>query len=422
MVRAESVTVTLVYTYNANGLRVAQSVNGTETPFVWDWASGLPEMLSDGDNLYLVGHDTLGQFASEEWAYYLSDALGSIRQETDDTGAVTGNREWTPFGVEMGAAQSGLGYTGEWLDSYTEFNYLRARWYDGVTGRFTQIDPRSGNHQQPLTMNPYLYALANPILLTDPNGEQAGPEPREPYIHEIRASTVEQIAHEFSVPPIILGAALEHQGARMGYSHWFRGDVLLAIDEYVCDIPTALLLYPGLAQTAYPLFKGDTHSYGIGQVRVGMAHYLGDPALHWHRWNEEFYQATPFDLWWNTKLNIRVMAAQLVDVRFNAENPPPSYNVLRPLLPLSTLDLYILYSIAQNHSRPYNVQRLVEDYYNYGISPDSQLFDSYSRAEQSRAILRAIHELQNLEWIKKNWPLDPGVDLDKWERLLPPGQ
>jgi hypothetical protein len=34
--------------------------DGNVTNFVWDWASGIPEMLSDGDNLYLLGHDTLG--------------------------------------------------------------------------------------------------------------------------------------------------------------------------------------------------------------------------------------------------------------------------------------------------------------------------------------------------------------------------
>ena len=39
MVRAAGVTVTLVYTYNAAGLRVAQAVDGDVTTFAWDWAS-----------------------------------------------------------------------------------------------------------------------------------------------------------------------------------------------------------------------------------------------------------------------------------------------------------------------------------------------------------------------------------------------
>jgi YD repeat-containing protein len=114
LVRAQSVSVTLVYTYTAEGLRVAPSGAGDVTTFAWDWASGIPEMLSDDENLYLVAHDTLGWWDGAVWAYYLSDALGSVRQEVDATGAVTGNRKWMPYGVEIGAAQAGLGYTGEW--------------------------------------------------------------------------------------------------------------------------------------------------------------------------------------------------------------------------------------------------------------------------------------------------------------------
>jgi hypothetical protein len=50
MVRAESITATLVYTYNHSGLRVAQSVGGDETTFAWDWATAVPEMLAQFRN------------------------------------------------------------------------------------------------------------------------------------------------------------------------------------------------------------------------------------------------------------------------------------------------------------------------------------------------------------------------------------
>jgi len=131
-VRAESVTSTLVYTYTAGGLLVGRSDSSVPSvdTYAWDWASGLPEMLSEGSNLYLVGHETLGQWDGDEWAYYLSDALGSVRQVTDETGAVVDGREWTPYGVEVGVAQAGLGYTGEWQDASLGLTYLRARWYD----------------------------------------------------------------------------------------------------------------------------------------------------------------------------------------------------------------------------------------------------------------------------------------------------
>jgi len=83
MVRAESITSTLVYTYTADGLRVAQSVDGAATAFVWDWAAGIPEMLYDGRYTYLIGHDTLGWQTGSDWRFVLPDALGSVRQELD---------------------------------------------------------------------------------------------------------------------------------------------------------------------------------------------------------------------------------------------------------------------------------------------------------------------------------------------------
>ena len=76
-------TATLIYTYNADGLRVGQAVQsgplGGSVDYAWDWATGVPELLSDGDALYLVGHETLGQFADDAWAYYLPDALGQAQ-------------------------------------------------------------------------------------------------------------------------------------------------------------------------------------------------------------------------------------------------------------------------------------------------------------------------------------------------------
>ncbi len=45
MVRAESITSTVVCTYSAAGLRVAQSVDGAVVTFAWDWASGISETL-----------------------------------------------------------------------------------------------------------------------------------------------------------------------------------------------------------------------------------------------------------------------------------------------------------------------------------------------------------------------------------------
>jgi RHS repeat-associated protein len=182
LVQAESITSTLVYTYTATGLRVGQRIDGDVTEFAWDWASGLPEMLaqstSSQSTLYLVGHETLGQWdgaspgGAGEWAYYLPDALGSVRQVTDETGAVVSAREWTPYGVKVGGAQAGLGYTGEWQDPALGLQYLRARWYDSYLNQFVSPDPIVPDYRNPQSINGYTYALGNPVGYVDPSGEK----------------------------------------------------------------------------------------------------------------------------------------------------------------------------------------------------------------------------------------------------------
>jgi RHS repeat-associated protein len=186
LVQAESITSTLVYTYTATGLRVGQRIDGDEATYAWDWASGLPEMLSEGGNLYLVGHNTLGQWNGDEWVYYLLDGLGSVRQVTDETGAVVSAREWTPYGVEVGSAQAGLGYTGEWQDPALGMTYLRARWYDAYLNQFVSPDPIVPDYRNPQSINGYTYALGNPIGYTDPTGKSAQDWPDRDAILELR--------------------------------------------------------------------------------------------------------------------------------------------------------------------------------------------------------------------------------------------
>jgi len=152
--------------YNADGLRVRQ---GADT-FTWDWATSVPEVLRDGDSLYLVGHDTLGWQSGADWTYAIPDALGSVRQETGATGIVTDVREWSPYGEELGGAQNGLGYTGEWFDARAGLTYLRARWYDSATGRFISQDTWEGNHNRSQSLNGWIYVEGNPTQYTDPSG------------------------------------------------------------------------------------------------------------------------------------------------------------------------------------------------------------------------------------------------------------
>lgn len=105
----------------------------------------------------------------------LPDALGSVRQWTDDAGNVTYAAAYTPYGEtlwQQDSTQSAWGYTGEWWDADVGLEYPRARWYSPQVGIFSSPDPFPGLQTQPLSFNPYLYALANPINYVDPTGTQ----------------------------------------------------------------------------------------------------------------------------------------------------------------------------------------------------------------------------------------------------------
>jgi RHS repeat-associated protein len=167
MTRAQGITATQVYTYNGDGLLMNR--NGAR--YVWDQAAGLPQMLSDGSTLYVPG---VGQWNGTSWAYELTDGLGSVRQLVNAQGNVVQSYTYSPFGEVIAAAgsrSSALQYTGEQKDVDTGLVYLRARWYDSATGRFTSRDPFPGFAVLPQTLHPYVYVNNNPVNLTDPSGE-----------------------------------------------------------------------------------------------------------------------------------------------------------------------------------------------------------------------------------------------------------
>ncbi|MEQ1906698.1 MAG: RHS repeat-associated core domain-containing protein [Pirellulaceae bacterium] len=62
-------------------------------------------------------------------------------------------------------------YSGEAFDTRINQQYLRARWYDPSTGRFTSLDPFAGNKTDPQSLHKYLYTHADPINGVDPTGQ-----------------------------------------------------------------------------------------------------------------------------------------------------------------------------------------------------------------------------------------------------------
>jgi RHS repeat-associated protein len=160
------------YEYNGLGDRLSQTVDSETTTYTLDLASGLTQVLADETKTYLYGAGRVAQFTGANEEYFLTDALGSVRQIVDENGDLTLARGYEPYGEELeagGEASSSYGFTGEWTDE-TGLLYLRARYYAPQDGRFLTRDTWRGDQQRPMSYNAWLYVYANPVNLTDPSG------------------------------------------------------------------------------------------------------------------------------------------------------------------------------------------------------------------------------------------------------------
>ncbi|MBE9118935.1 RHS repeat-associated core domain-containing protein [Lusitaniella coriacea LEGE 07157] len=178
MVQAQTPTETVTYKYDDDNIRVSETVGGTTKSYVLDKNRPYAQVLAEyeGDTevaSYTYGLDLIEQERDGNESYYSVDGLGSTRVLTDENGTVTDTYTYDAYGEgvsEVGNTENDYRFAGEQFDGTLGQYYLRQRYYDPNSGRFTRRDTYEGRANEPITLHKYLYANANPVNGIDPSG------------------------------------------------------------------------------------------------------------------------------------------------------------------------------------------------------------------------------------------------------------
>jgi RHS repeat-associated protein len=173
------ITRNVGYKYNAQGIRVGKVVDGVETRYLIDELQPYSQVLEEYDaagnpkNSYVYGYDLVGKLQGSQPSFYHPDGLGSTRLVTNNLAAVTDSYAYDAYGnliATTGVSSNAYLFAGEQRDSETGLDYLRARYYDPLVGRFVSADAYEGTLNDPMSLHDYQYAHANPVVNTDPSG------------------------------------------------------------------------------------------------------------------------------------------------------------------------------------------------------------------------------------------------------------
>ncbi len=134
---------------------------------------------------YIYRNDSLlaSYFFNGQQRHFDLDHLGTVRLITDAAGNPVATHRYYPFGKEQTPLQEAerMKFTGHERDLASatgdgdDLDYMHARHYSLITGRFLSFDPIGGNPRAPQTWNRYSYVMNRPLMYIDPQGLFAMP-------------------------------------------------------------------------------------------------------------------------------------------------------------------------------------------------------------------------------------------------------
>ncbi|WP_426775128.1 RHS repeat domain-containing protein [Lusitaniella coriacea] len=178
MVQAQTDAGTVTYKYDDDNIRVSETTASGTKSYVLDKNRPYAQVLAeyeDGTEVasYTYGLDLIEQERDGNESYYSVDGLGSTRGLTDESGTVTDTYVYDAFGNVVGVVgttENDYLFAGEQFDGTLGQYYLRQRYYDASTGRFTRRDTYEGSINDPVSLHKYIYANADPVNGIDPSG------------------------------------------------------------------------------------------------------------------------------------------------------------------------------------------------------------------------------------------------------------
>ncbi len=176
-------------TYNAEGKRVAKTVDGTTARYFYEYDNVVFEYTNSGaiSAFNVIGTNLISRETGTNKVYYfynghadvtalLDATTKSIRSQYkyDEFGNITSETYYDSTGEETidenEIIKSQILYAGYQYDEESKYYNLQARYYDPQTARFLQQDTYMGTIADPLSLNLYAYCHNEPMMYVDPTG------------------------------------------------------------------------------------------------------------------------------------------------------------------------------------------------------------------------------------------------------------